>query len=370
MRQKVIRAVKVKSSQNLGARIVSAPVWRQQSADSPQRQVDPSSNYEPIRISQPLPTSTNRRGFINWSRWDGKQWDITSLWAYHQTSLVFLAQRTYKNLRNAQSRSLHRTPKLREDFWIKYHRASYEAIMGLQSLNAYVVETMVIGFLLRTAPMKIYRRVMGPGRAIDLASHELAHHMINLLHLRRIILLREHNPMYFDMAVQQYRSRSRRRETVQGNRLDDKKHRMHTKYELGPGWSVRHGTIRHVRPDSIHDNSSQEDMDQLCSELPQRWTVSPLINAIGKLNRDVYASFKQLEKELSSTIDTLPPSAFTPTTRLLQAAFHARKELQELQIEISALRYYRIHRFPDGFSEEEIRLGKKLWQQRNSASEV
>jgi hypothetical protein len=371
MRQKVIRAAKEKGSQGLSVKTVSGPVRRQQSTDSPkQRRPDPSSNYKPIRISQPLPTSTNRRGLVNWSRWDGKQWDITSIWAYHQTSFVFLAQRTHKKLRDAQSRSLHRTPKLREDFWTKYYRASYEAIMSLQSLNAYVVETMVISFLLRTAPNKIYRRFIRPGRAIDLACHEIAHHMVNLLQLRRIRLLREHTPMYFDIAVQQYRSRSRKREIIQSNRLDDKKHRMHTKYELGPGWSVRHGAIRHVRPDSMHDNLRREDLNQNYSGFPPRWTVSPLINAIEELSRDVYTSFKKFELVLSSKIDTLLPATFIRTTRLLQAYFDVRKELSELQIEMNALRCYRMHRFPDGFSEEEIKLGKRLWQQRNSGSEV
>jgi hypothetical protein len=371
MRQNVMRTAKKKSLQRLGVNIVNSPVWRQQFADSrSQRQLDPSSGYEPLRISQPLPTSTNRRGFINWSRWDGRQWDVTSIWAFHRTSWAFLAQRTHKKLRDAQSRSLHRTPKLREDFWIKYYRASYEAIMSLQSLNAYVVQTMAIGFLLRTAPNKIYRRVVRPERAMQLACYAIVHQMTNLLQLRRIRLLREHNPMYYAMAVQQYQSQSRKRETIYSNRLDDKKHRMHSKYELGPGWSVRHGTIRHVRPDSMHDNLCPEDLSQSYNLSPPRWTISPLVNAIEDLSRDLHLPSKQLAQILSSTIDILPPSTFTAITRSIQASFDIRRELNELRTEMSALRYYRIHRFPDGFSEEEIKLGKRLWQQRNPDSEV
>jgi hypothetical protein len=363
MRRKIIQAVERVSSPFVSFKKGKQELCHQHSIDSPrQMPLGKGSEYEDLRISKPLSVSTNRRGLINWSRWDGDLWETTSLWAYHKTTLVFLAVRTRKELRLAQSRSVHRTDQSLDDFWCRYYSATYLATIGLQRLNEHIVETSAIKFLLRTAPPKIYSRLVRPAQALDIVSFELAQHFKDLLKARRIIVHREHNPMYFQMAVERFRRGAYKAQMRTSDRIDNKKYRMQIKAASGQGWASQYGSIRHVRPALNDDILSYKHREDMYNADPLHLTILPLTHIIMVSVRMLEASLKQIDDFLYAKLNKLPKSTFNAICSLLQTTFTAQRELYELQTEIAALRYYRLHYFRDSFTEAEVELGTRLWQ--------
>jgi hypothetical protein len=369
MRRKLIQAVERVDSRQIGTEKRKQQFRNLQSADS-LKTIPPgkSSKYEELRISKPMPISTNRRGLFNWSRWNGDLWETTSLWAYHRTTLVFLAIRAHRELRLAQSRSVDRTTQIVDDFWCRYYSATYLATISLQRLNEHIVETSAISFLLRTAPSKIYNRLVRPAQSLDIVSFELAQHFKDLLKTRRVLPHREHNPMYFQMAVERFRRIASKNQMRTNDRIDNKKQRMQAKDAFGLGWARLYGNTRHVRPALNNRILGHKDRVDLCSVYPLNWTISPLTDTIMFCLRNLEASLLQVDNFLYAKLDTLPKSSFNVVHRLLQTAFAAQRELYELRTEFTALRYYRLHHFPDSFSEAEVELGKRLWQRMCSTT--
>jgi hypothetical protein len=326
-----------------------------------------STGLQPVPVSPPIPYPSNRRGLFSWVNWDGLLWKATGVRAYHQATLFRHARRTERLLRQYQILS-RRQSDFRDKFWYEHYRAVHLAYQGLHSLHQLLVDSAALKFLLKTSPVKIYKHVSQPVMAIDSSCYELNQHLNDLGRIRNIMVHRRHNPLYFKASVEAYERTSARRQHMVCNMIQNKSNRLQEKLSFGPiDWKLQHKE-RFTRADE--PSAWREILMAACDACAPRWTIEPLLQRVYYILGVQTSSRRHVETFMNANRQTLSSEAFWRMQRLLDTMMTCAGELQQLVQEITALRYYRLDRFPSSFSFNEVRLGKQLSQQQGAGAEL
>jgi hypothetical protein len=308
------------------------------------------------------PISTNRRGFFNWSNWDGSLWPTTALRAHQMSQWFYEMDRVGRMFRRGQIRSTRGAHAEREEFWREYYRATARAIKSLQSLNLLVTEASAIRFILRTAPARFTKCMGGRIQAFNLTTLELQRDCKDLYQMRRIIVHRKQNPEYFKAEVERFRCMADARQKRTLNTLADKSLRLQLKTSFGPEWA-RFAKIRYSYGDrSRNATNYASEFGATLNTYPPRWTIEPLKASARVMMSQLRTSTLLMEDYIYVNRPRVLTAFLFRIQRLLDTISADSWELQELLDEMAALRYYRLHRFADSSLGKEVELGKRLWQ--------
>lgn len=354
MRQQALRAAKTNGSQKVIA--VKARQSQSKSSSTDGRRLV----HQKIPLSTPLPFPTNRRHLFNWSRWDGRLWETTALWAYHKSRFVHVAKHTQESLRLAQTLWFKQLVP-RDGFWYKHYRGAHIANHSIQSFHLLRFETSAIMFILKTSPAQVDKRILHTLGALDTVSYEFALYVEQLQKLRNIRAQRTHNPLYFIAAVDRLRRTAVGRHNFTKDRIFEKNIRTNRKLAHGRDWKDISSRFQYTQP-KAKANHWQESFVIACNACPPRWTIEPVLHmvaiSIGRLN---YCS-STIEDFSNASRRTLSNSTFNQIRELLRMLSVCSWDLGLLSEETAALRYYRLHHFPDSFRNDEPQLWKQYWQ--------
>jgi hypothetical protein len=310
--------------------------------------------------SKRVPFDVNRSGLFNWSRWDGRLWDTTALPFYHWSRLLYLHTRTNRLLRQAQIRAAQCAIPVDDDFWSKYYGRIRLANQSLLSLHLHLCETNAIIFILRTSPKFIYDRVIQTLQVLGGIHHELVQYCRQLHGIRRVIVHQTHNPLYFKASVGYTQDTA---PIIQLNSeiwSDAKKLRMQHKMSFGHDWDLRSG-YQDPNRSTLDKSERAQRIQAVCNAYTPRWTIEPLANMIALRIHHL--------RRCSHMLYQIPGFIRWRLTAPLAALIRKRVrdmmiaswELSELREEIAALRYYRLHHFPDSTLPGEIEVGRRVW---------
>jgi hypothetical protein len=320
-----------------------------------------------IPLPRPLPFTTNRRALFSWSRWDGRLWETTALWAYHKSQFVHVAKRTQDSLRSAQTQLLER-PVSGTHFWHTHYTNVHIANQSMHDFYLLIHETTAIKFILKTSPMKIQKRMYHTIAALDSGSFQIWLH-VNLLHtLRTIWAHRTNNPLHFKAAVGRERRTAVARHMLEKHQTFEKSVRTDRKHTFGQDWLL-HSKVRYPLPKD-HFEPDKASFVVTCDACPQRWTTEPLLHIIDLICGKLNSCLKSIEDFLNANRQTLSMSVSNQDRILLRTMSVCSWDLSLLAQEFVALRYYRLHHFPSSFQNKEIQIWKQFWLRTFALADV
>jgi hypothetical protein len=242
-----------------------------------------------------------------------------------------------------------------------------------ERLTLHSTDTVVISFLLRTAPTKITRRLASALQAFLLLSFEIQEAIKSWRVSRIVIGHQSHNLLFFKATVNRLRMTAAIAAMSLTQRIEIKKYRMKIKTSVGPRpfheldeeqWrKTQRMPIKRPKDD-------KEKFEAFLDAFPPRWIVEPLVsymamsmsrlNKLSKWTNDVMATLEHRQVgRLRWHIRRVRQDALQTSDARADTAM----DLRDLTREITALRYYRFKLFPESYTEREVALGKSLWQQ-------
>jgi hypothetical protein len=300
----------------------------------------------------------NQRGFFNWSRWDGSLWDTTALKAHHSSNWFHVINRTTNMFRHAKNRLGQGAHAEHEEFWVNYYRATACAINSVQSLHLLVIESNAIAFILRTASKQYSNRTAELSQAFVSTTVDLHHLYKDLYQMRRIMVHRTQNPEYFKAGVEHFRIMTSPRQAEKRNLIRDRALRLQLKQSDGQQWARSH-KVRHTSSDW---KESARGFEATMHAYPPHWTIEPLKTSIKVMLSRLHISISSVDNYIYVNRTRKMSPVFRKIRRLNEIILAGSRELHELLDEMVALRYYRLHRFPDVSLGSEVELGRRLWQ--------
>ena len=335
------------------------------------REEQAPSKWKSRPTARPSPTINYRR--FTWDQWNGKPWHTKALPAYRATRFWNFTTRASTKLHQYERLLAARPDHLVNQFWKLHFRAMLRAIHTEERLTLHLTDTVVISFLLRTAPTRITRRLASALQAFLLLSLEIQE-AINSWHVSRIVIGHQsHNLLFFKASVDRLRMTAAIAAKGLTQRIEFKKDRMNVKTSVGPRpfHELDEEQWRNTQRMPIkRPKDDEEKFEAFLDAFPPRWIVEPLVsymaismhrlNRLSKLTNDVMATLEhQQVGRLRGHIRRVRRDALQTS----DAGAHTAMDLRDLTREITALRYYRLQLFPGSYTEREVALGKSLWQQ-------
>jgi hypothetical protein len=268
--------------------------------------------------------------------------------------------RTERLLRQARIRAAKYTLAFDDDFWCQYYGNVRRANRTLLDLHIHRCEINAIEFILRTSPSFVYGRIRQTLQSLELINFDLFSQLQHLYSIQRLIVHRKHNPLYLEHGAHRMQHGQPKQVDRAKNRSDEKEKRMQYKSLYGENWQMR-SSYRYSS-----DNTMRQEVNYthaagiFCNTYPPRWTVTPL-SAMVSLH--VYRSRKVVVK-LDHLLGTYRGKVFGVRCSHVEHLRHTMTvvlwDIADLLDELAALRYYRLHHFPDSALPGEIEVGTRI----------
>ncbi|KAH7079700.1 hypothetical protein FB567DRAFT_127329 [Paraphoma chrysanthemicola] len=313
-----------------------------------------------------------RRGLIFWRDWDGMPWHTTSLPFHRLSNLSNFTSRAMEELtKHEKLLAIGPPTRFINHFWVLHHRAMLRARRCEEYLTLHLTDTAIIIFLLRTAPKSITQRMQSSLHALELNSFGLDTLTTSWAPLRKIIG-HQHNPLYFTAAV--FREQLFNEFTAKKikDKVNAKAYRMEIKSSFGsrPFGKLSGNELKRTRMDNLfRPKNETEKFEAFFAALPLRWTIEPLISNV----RVSFIRLNILSNRVSQLMDNASSRCLKRISRrvwdfrqrpsmISSGIKSTTTELLYLADEFAALRYYRYQTFPNSYTQEEIAVGRSLWQ--------
>ena len=229
-------------------------------------------------------------------------------------------------------------PNLRPNFW---HNRNSPQHLNSRNGPPTVVDRSLGQTLLFTSPPSIRSRLADARRICRALDREILAEVSALARIRLDLSMRPHNPSYFTSLVRRDRFAQRKMESEQDIRAA---------YEVGKwkkGSLLRETTLR-------NQGSFYVTNDAL-------WIVEPLSTAIRLCTLLLRSSVASVHSQLLGLRKPHLSQRSEELHKTIEELCRLEDQIHCLQIDLTALRHYRIRNFPQGVREQEITQGRNIY---------
>jgi hypothetical protein len=315
----------------------------------------------------------NTSGFMSWKVWDGRDWNVHEFLSYLDSPSVRVAAAAREEYTTLSLRFSCTAPRDFDSFLMAHYKSQW---MANQSMHAFIrvqVSISVMEYILRTAPPRISQALAAPITQINIHSYELAHELETLRKIRTSLACLPENPFFFRSSVKDYRANQEAALLSMSMRLDMKADRLRYKADHGFKWNSREYNLnREGFVDEMQQVASLRANSRAWQEEHPFSVVLPFRNVVNFTAVRHIRVVNAVRRIAGIFLFVFPYSGLKwarivgGINRTVQSAI----QVILLNRDLTAIRYYRMHHFPNSTSERILELDQAGYQRMMQVREV
>jgi hypothetical protein len=336
------------------------------------KHIQPTANIQRT-ITDTSSFRRNTSGFMSWRNWDGRDWNVQEFLPYLDSPSVREAAAAQEEYTALKLRLSGTTPRDFDSFLMAHYKYQW---MANQSIHAFIriqVSISVMEYILRTAPPRISQALAAPITQMNIHSYELAHELETLRKIRTSLACLPENPFFFRSSVKDYKANQEAGLLSMSMRLDMKADRLRYKADHGFKWNSREYNLnREGFIDEMQQVASLRANSRAWQEEHPFNVVLPFRNVVN-FTAVRHIRVVNAVRRIAGIFLFLFPSSRPEWTKIvggINRTVQSATQVIRLNRDLTAIRYYRMHHFPNSTSERILEIDQAGHQRLMQDREV